>query len=170
MSGRKTMQISLKLVFVFLLALVVLADCRHDGLNVSTLKQVCYDTEIAPIFLNKCGSCHSATRSRGGFGFYDYNSIIQSVTPFNAQKSKAYQAITGKAFTQLMPPDGALSENERILIRVWIDQGAKNTICTVPVDNTRGKWFSNRSGWRTGMFFTRYPSCFTLLLRNYRLS
>jgi len=32
----------------------------------------------------------------------------------------------------MMPPSGALSENERILIRLWIDQGAVNTICTVP--------------------------------------
>jgi hypothetical protein len=54
---------------------------------------------------------------------------MKGITPFNAQKSKVYQAITGKAFVQLMPPSGALTENERILIRVWIDQGAVKSTC-----------------------------------------
>jgi len=60
----------------------------------------------------------------------DYTSILKAVTPYNAEKSVAYQAITGKGFKQLMPPGIPLSENDRILIRVWIDQGAVNTTCT----------------------------------------
>jgi hypothetical protein len=57
---------------------------------------------------------------------------MKSITPFNAQKSTAYKAITGKGFVQLMPPSGALQEKDRILIRVWIDQGASSdtTACT----------------------------------------
>ena len=132
MRRRKTILFLLKLLIVPALFLLILIQCRHDGINVTTLAPVCFDTEIAPIFLNKCATCHNQGRSKGGFGFYDYNSIVGSVTPYDAQKSKAYMAITGKGFTQLMPPNAALSENERILIRVWIDQGAKNTICTIP--------------------------------------
>ncbi|MEI7523415.1 MAG: c-type cytochrome domain-containing protein [Mariniphaga sp.] len=142
MQGRKTLRISLKLLFALTFLALIYIQCRHDGLNVSTLKPVCFDTEISPIFLNKCATCHGQNRSKGGVAFYDYNSIFASVKPYDAQNSKAYKAITGKGFTQLMPPKGALSENERILIRVWIDQGAKNTLCTitptpvVPVDTT----------------------------------
>jgi len=131
MKGKKTLRISLMLVFAASVLVLVQTQCRHDDLNASTLDKVCYQTQIGPIFLRSCGTtgCHDS-RGKGGYSFTDYNSVIKAITPFNAQKSKAYQAITGKAFVQLMPPSGALSENERILIRVWIDQGAVNTTCT----------------------------------------
>lgn len=138
MKGRKTIRISLILLFALSFLALIQIRCRHDGLNVATLSPVCYETEIAPIFINSCGSCHGQGKDRGGFIFTDYNSIMKSITPFNAQKSVAYQAITGKAFTQLMPPGGALSENDRILIRVWIDQGAKNTTCATTTTGTGG--------------------------------
>ena len=138
MQGRKTIRNSLTLLTALSFLALTNVQCRHDGLNVSALKPVCFDTEIAPIFLNKCATCHGQGDNRGGLRLNDYTTILKSVIPFNAQKSKAYLAITGKGFTQLMPPDGALSENERILIRVWIDQGAKNTVCYTPpsVDTT----------------------------------
>ena len=128
---RRRYRIYLKLLFILSFVLFINVQCRHDGIDATTLKTVCYETEIAPIFLNKCATCHGQGENKGGFALNDYNSILKSVTPFDAQKSKAYKAITGKGFTQLMPPDGALSENERILIRVWIDQGAKNTTCSL---------------------------------------
>jgi len=131
MKVKKTLRISIMLVFAASVLVLVQTRCRHDDLNASKLDKVCYQTQIGPIFLRSCGTtgCHDS-RGKGGYTFTDYNSVIKSITPFNAQKSKAYQAITGKAFVQLMPPSGALSENERILIRVWIDQGAVNTTCT----------------------------------------
>ncbi len=131
MRGRKTIQISLQRFIPLILFALIQMQCRHDGLNAGTLKTVCYDTEIAPIFLNKCATCHSQGENKGGLALNDYSSILESVKPFDAQNSKSYKAITGKGFAQLMPPNGALSENERILIRVWIDQGAKNTVCTI---------------------------------------
>lgn len=105
-------------------------QCRHDGLDVNTMEKVCYQRDIAPIFLNSCGTtgCHDG-KGEGDFVATDYTSVMKGITPFNAQKSKVYQAITGKAFVQLMPPSGALTENERILIRVWIDQGAVKSTC-----------------------------------------
>jgi len=134
--SRKTIWTFMELLSLLIILALIQVQCRHDGLNVATLKPVCFDTQIAPIFINNCGSCHSSSRSRGGYSFVDYTSILQSVTPYNAEKSTAYQAITGKAFKQLMPPGIPLSENDRILIRVWIDQGALKTTCTA---DTTGK-------------------------------
>jgi len=134
----KTIGISLKLLLSIMIFAFLLVQCRHEGLNVATLTPVCFDTQIAPIFINNCGSCHNASKGKGGYTFVDYASIRASVTPYNADKSVAYQAITGKSFIQLMPPGIPLSENERILIRVWIDQGALNTICTTPVTGGTG--------------------------------
>jgi hypothetical protein len=132
MKGRKTIRISLILLFSISFVVLTQVRCRHDGLNAASLETVCYQRDIAPIFLNSCGTmgCHSNTNGEAGLDFTNYTSVMKSINPSNAQKSKAYQAITGKAFVPLMPPGGALSENERILIRVWIDQGAKNTTCT----------------------------------------
>ena len=115
-----------------MLLLVTLICCRHEGLNVATMDKVCFEKEIAPIFQNSCATtgCHTQGNGRGGYDFSSYSSILKAITPFNAQKSIAYQAITGKAFVQLMPPKGVISENDRILIRVWIDQGAENTTCS----------------------------------------
>jgi uncharacterized membrane protein len=130
MKGKHTLRNSLLIFFALLGLGIVQIQCRHDGID-TTLAKVCYQKDIEPIFQNSCGTtgCHDSQRGRGGFSFTDYTSIMKAITPYNANKSKAYQAITGKAFVQLMPPSGALTENERILIRVWIDQGAVQTTC-----------------------------------------
>lgn len=130
MNRKKTLRISLLLVFAAAVLVLVQTQCRHDDLNVATLDKVCYTRDIGPIFLRSCGTtgCHDS-RGEGGYSFTDYASVMKAITPFNAQKSKAYMAITGKGFIQLMPPSRALSQNERILIRVWIDQGAEQTTC-----------------------------------------
>ena len=127
--------------FLFMFSVIALSmfqlQCRHDGIDVSSLNKVCFQRDVLPIFQNSCGTsnCHSATRGKAGLVLTDYTSIMKAITPSDPYKSKAYQAITGKGFTQLMPPSGALSENERILIRVWIQQGAANTTCSTSVVN-----------------------------------
>ena len=138
MKERKKLWFSVLSLVTLSFLVLVQVRCRHEGLNVAALEPVCYARDIAPIFLNSCGTtgCHSQGHGPGGYSFTDYTSVMKAITPFNAQKSKAYQAITGKAFVQLMPPSGALTENERILIRVWIDQGALNTTCTSTTGGT----------------------------------
>jgi len=131
MKRNKTLRISLFLMFSASVLTLVQVSCRHDGLNVSDLNKVCYEKDIAPIFLNSCGTtgCHDSQGGEAGYSFIDYAGVRKAVTPSDAQKSIAYKAITGKGFVQLMPPSGALTEKERILIRVWIDQGAVQTTC-----------------------------------------
>jgi len=131
MKAKKTLRISLMLVFAALVLALILIQCKHDGLDVTKLDKVCYQKDIGPIFQNSCGTtgCHDSGGGESGYVFTNYTSVMKAITPFDASKSKAYQAITGKGFVQLMPPSGALTENERILIRVWIDQGAVQTTC-----------------------------------------
>lgn len=130
MKGKKTLQISLLLLLSASALVLVQVQCRHEGID-TTLDKVCFTQDVLPIFQNSCGTtgCHDAQRGKAGYTFTDYTSIMKAITPGNAQKSIAYKAITGKGFVQLMPPSGALTENERILIRVWIDQGALETKC-----------------------------------------
>jgi len=134
MKRNKTLRVSLIMMSAALVLVLVQVRCRHDGLNVAELDKVCYEKEIAPIFLNSCGTtgCHDSQRGEAGYSFTDYAGVMKAVTPSDAQKSIAYKAITGKGFVQLMPPAGALTEKERILIRVWIDQGAVNDPNCIP--------------------------------------
>ena len=131
MKRNKTLRISLILVFAASVLTLVQVRCRHDGLKVDELDKVCYEKDISPIFLNSCGTtgCHDSQGGEAGYSFTNYAGVMKAVTPSDAQKSIAYKAITGKGFVQLMPPAGALTEKERILIRVWIDQGAVQTDC-----------------------------------------
>lgn len=126
----KTLRTSQMLMLSISLLVLVQIGCRHDGINVSELDKVCFQRDVLPIFQNSCGTtnCHDQ-RGNEGYSFTDYASIVKAVKPFNPYKSKAYLAITGKAFTQFMPPSRALSQDQRILIRVWIEQGAENTTC-----------------------------------------
>ena len=127
MKGKKSFRFSLMLVFAASVLVLVQSRCRHDDL-VLTGEKICYNDVKA--ILTTCSStdgCHQP----GGDNKYVFNKdtaiYISIKTPGNAQKSPVYKAITGKGFMQLMPPGNLkpLSENQRILIRNWIDQGAR---------------------------------------------
>ena len=126
MKEKTTFRFSLILLIAASALVLVQSRCRHDDL-VLTGEKICY-SDIKSI-LTKCSSkagCHQPG-GENKYVFTDYASIYKSVTtPGNAQKSPVYKAITGKGFMQLMPPGNLkpLSENQRILIRNWIDQGA----------------------------------------------
>lgn len=135
-----------RLGFVFsmvgltILPLFFLFDsCKHEGIPADQFPEVCFQSEILPIFQNSCATCHGGTRSEAGLDFSNYAGIMKAITPGDANKSKAYQAITSTF--QLMPPDNALPADKRTLIRLWIEQGAKETTC-----DTNGNNGSVKSG------------------------
>lgn len=107
-------------------------SCKHDGVPADQLEQICFTDQVLPIFQNSCGTsgCHDS-RGEAGYVFTDYTSIMKAINPGNADKSKAYQAITSTF--QLMPPNNALPIGKRTLIRLWIEQGAKETTCATSV-------------------------------------
>lgn len=118
------------LLVVLVSALLSVNSCRHDGIPAEELEQVCFTEQILPIFQNSCGTtgCHDSKSAHHGLVYTDYASIMKSITPGNASKSKAYQAMTSTF--EIMPPDNPLPQDKRTLIRIWIEQGAKETNCT----------------------------------------
>jgi hypothetical protein len=127
-------------IFFYLIFLafsvIILNACRNKAPDATTLAEICFDTKVLPIFQNKCAVCHHALDPVGGFVFSDYNSIMHSITPGYPDKSIAYQSIVN-LFDGFMPPDQPLTVEERTIIRLWIEQGAKQVICyndTVPID------------------------------------
>ena len=110
--------------------LIGVFSCRHDSNQIDFLQEVCFETDILPIFQTSCAisGCHS----QGGesYSFTSYQGIMDAVTPGDPAKSPAYISLTKIWSVEgMMPPSQPLSEYNRTLIRVWIQQGAKNTAC-----------------------------------------
>lgn len=128
-------------ISAFVLVLIGANSCKHDGPPADQMDQVCFTEQILPIFQNSCGTtgCHDGGSHESHYQFTSYAGIMEAITPGNADKSAAYQAITSEF--QIMPPDNALPKDKRMLIRLWIEQGAKETTCTstpIPENNTGG--------------------------------
>ncbi|HEX7584499.1 MAG TPA: c-type cytochrome domain-containing protein [Prolixibacteraceae bacterium] len=111
------LSVSLILVSVLFLS----SSCKHSGIPASEMAPVSF-TEVQPIFQNYCGTCHNGSGRQGRLDLTNYAGIINSITPGNASKSKAYQAMISTF--QIMPPNIAMPTNKRTLIRLWIEQGA----------------------------------------------
>jgi len=119
-------------VFVIVLLLTgtgILPSCTHETLSLSQFDTVCFERDVLTVFQNGCAttSCHDG-QGGGGLVLNTYAGIMRGVTAGSSAQSKVYQAITA-TLVQPMPPSQALSEPDRIRIRLWIDQGAQETTC-----------------------------------------
>jgi hypothetical protein len=103
-----------------------ISSCRHND-DISALPEICFQSEILPIFQTSCAisGCHDG----GEFDLSDYNAIIGSVTPGNAMQSRIYTVMTNAWSGNMMPPDRPVPLQNRSKIKVWIEQGAKNSAC-----------------------------------------
>ena len=110
--------------------LMLVNSCQHEGIPADQMPEICFTEQVLPIFMNSCGTsgCHDAKSAENGYVFTDYASIMKAITPGNASKSKAYEAMTSTL--EIMPPDNPLPLDKRTVIRLWIEQGAKQTTCT----------------------------------------
>jgi hypothetical protein len=59
-----------------------------------------------------------------------YASIMSNISPGNPDASELYKVIISKWGVNRMPPNQPLSMENRTKIRVWIEQGANETVCT----------------------------------------
>jgi hypothetical protein len=124
-------------------------SCTHKA-DISGLPTICFDTQVLPVYKNSCGisGCHDGS---GGerMAMTSFAEIRSTVTPFHPESSRSYQAITDK-WGEQMPPSAPLSKDQRTIIRLWIEQGAQETLC----DTTGG---GGGGGGRTGT----ERACFT---------
>ncbi|OFX24318.1 MAG: hypothetical protein A2041_14135 [Bacteroidetes bacterium GWA2_31_9b] len=126
--------------FLFLLFFLALyqsilffPSCKHEPDAFSNLDTICFETQVLPIMQISCGisSCHNASTAKAGFISTDYYSVMGAVSPGNANGSELYKVITNINSTEgMMPPDRPLSKEQRTIIHIWIEQGAKNLFCS----------------------------------------
>jgi hypothetical protein len=114
-------------IYIFtILYLVVLASCKHDPQI--PIVDVCYDTQIQPIFQKNCNTsgCHDATKS-GGYSFLTHENSLLAVQPNNYKESLLYKTIKSDN-----APHNNLSQSDINSIMIWIQNGASGKKCLPP--------------------------------------
>jgi len=120
--------LSLGLIFI-LTSISWVSSCTHNA-NIDNIDEVCFERDVLPIFQNSCAisGCHDGS-GESDLVLTSFVSISHSVEPYKPFSSRAYQAITSTFGENKMPPDQPLSLDNRTIIRLWIEQGARLTTC-----------------------------------------
>lgn len=91
------------------------------------ISQVDYQTEIQPIFYDKCSGCHTSGGSSGGLDLTSYSTLMaggnsgSSIVPGNHQNSLLWKRINDGS----MPPSSNNVMPSKIeLVKQWINEGA----------------------------------------------
>lgn len=130
----KPLKTYLSLTLLIILATISwIISCTHDA-KLTDLPEVCFERDVMPIFANNCAisGCHDG-QGREGRALNTYDNISRSVVPGKPNSSSVYTVLTDSWGMNLMPPNQPLSLENRIIVRVWIEQGAKLTTCTLPI-------------------------------------
>jgi hypothetical protein len=131
-------KIFLLLSFVILFTTVSwISSCTHKA-DLAGMYTPC-PQEVEMIFRSNCvrfisGTttiyCHDGeVQGESGIRLDSIKYIYDAVTPGDPYSSQAYKAIIAKRGENQMPPSGPLSLDNRIIIRLWIEQGADIIPC-----------------------------------------
>ncbi len=130
----------MKKIFYSLIFVVFLTNsCTKDEgpvLPEVEINEVSFSNDIQPIFDNNCISCHPSSGNLDLTAGNSYNQLVNinasgytaiRVIPNEPENSVLYKKIDGSGtYGSNMPLGGSLNANEVELIRLWIEQGAKN--------------------------------------------
>jgi hypothetical protein len=141
------------------LILIFLPACDHDSLiidpgpidtmHVDTMAMchpdtIYFEKDVLPIVLSSCGMalCHDAVTKQADLQYTSYATIMATgkVVPFKPLESEFHTKMIETDPSLVMPPSprGPISDTNIVVIKRWIEQGARNlacvmdTICTIP--------------------------------------
>ncbi len=92
-----------------------------------------FQRQIQPIVTESCSECHSQDKRKGGLSLATYDDVLEGgkdgavVRPGRSADSLLVHRITGKVEPQMPKDNLPLSDAEIVLLRLWIDQGARAT-------------------------------------------
>jgi hypothetical protein len=126
-----------------------LASCLLFGLAIPAFAEpVDYLRDIKPLLRARCYACHGALQQKAKLRL-DTAAMIRkggrhgpAIVPGKSGESVLIEAVLGKDRVR-MPPEGqgeALSEKEIVLLRDWIDQGAKAPTAEKLEEDPRKHW------------------------------
>ena len=105
-------------------------SCKHDAILSDNIPEICFEREVLPVYQNSCGmtGCHNGS-GESGYSLTDYFGISHSVVAGKPYESPSYKAIIRRSGEGRMPPDRPVPLENRTIIRLWIEQGARLTSC-----------------------------------------
>ena len=126
---------------LFFTIITWISSCTHKA-DLENIPEICFEKDILPIFLNSCAisGCHDGT-GESDLRLTGYVPISHAVEPGEPYASEIYKSIIATTGENVMPPGQPLSLEKRIMIRVWIEQGARLTTC--PDTSGRGITLAN---------------------------
>ena len=129
-----------RLTSIFFLLLIIAVACRQkEATDFSVDGQISYNFQIRPILSDRCYACHGPDSRKRKAGLrLDKEEDAYKALKDNATKhvlvsgdpfhSELFIRISASDTSIIMPPANSklsLTENEKLLIRRWIEQGAK---------------------------------------------
>lgn len=135
---------------ILLSGILLLDSCIHEPfINPTELQpisgcvysgEVCFESSVLPIFVSSCArsGCHDLSSHEEGYILNSYSNIMRKgIIPGSATSSKLYKVLF-ESGEDRMPPDGSLTQAQKDSIKLWINQGAKNTTdCNCFCDETQ---------------------------------
>ena len=97
-----------------------------------------FGRQVKPIFDARCLECHSQDTRKGGLSLATYADALDggrngaAIRPGNSAASLLLHRLTGEIEPQMPKDEPALSDAELALIRLWVDQGARETPASRP--------------------------------------
>ena len=100
-----------------------------------TQPRISYQHDVAPILGAKCLECHLPPKGTGylksGLSMASYESLMQGtiygpvIVPGDSRHSVLNMVVEDRLNTSMRPPQ-PLTTEEITILRLWVDQGAKN--------------------------------------------
>lgn len=110
----------------------------RSGPQAAPPARIDFQQHIQPIIARHCVECHSQDRRRGGLSLANYSDTMEGgkngpvVRPANGAGSPLIHRLTGAAEPQMPKDEPPLGTAEIALIKLWIDQGARETRASRP--------------------------------------
>jgi hypothetical protein len=136
-------------------------SCKHESDIIDTFPEICFEAQVLPIFQNSCAlsGCHDGYGGESGYKLNTYSDIVNGVDPGNPGGSAVYTALSNTWSEGMMPPSQPLSLENRIIIRLWIEQGALNTTCPDTNNSTDSSFTLERACFQRDIFPVIQSSC-----------
>jgi hypothetical protein len=97
-----------------------------------------YQRQVRPILAKRCLECHSQDKRKGGLSLATYADALDGgrsgavIRPGRSTRSLIIHRVSGATEPQMPKDEDPLSAREIALLRLWIDQGARETPASPP--------------------------------------
>jgi hypothetical protein len=107
------------------------ALCLGGSFSFGDGKNPTYDADIAPILKQHCTGCHGDSKQSGGLTVASFADAMQGgasgavIKPGDPDKSRLYTLTAHTEEPKMPPKSGRIPDAQIALIRLWIEQGAR---------------------------------------------